>query len=110
MKSTRKPKLKGSARATRAVFRALAENLKRTEQFRTFSAVSRRKVLDARRVQRHPKAGALPIRDQSSIFKFGLDNLRPKLNLAASPCLKPPANLPRQRNARVIPARLDPRA
>ncbi len=40
----------GSARASRAVFRALAENLMRTKKFRGFKPTSHAKALDARRV------------------------------------------------------------
>jgi len=50
----------GSARASRAVFRALAENLERTKVPKILIYPTR-KVLDARRVQPHPRAGALPI-------------------------------------------------
>ena len=41
----------GSARAARAVFRALAENAERTEKFQTFGKMSCAKRLDARRVR-----------------------------------------------------------
>src|SRR5438876_1767047 len=44
----------GSARASRAVFRAPAENSERTGKFRTFRKRRGAKRLDARRVQRHP--------------------------------------------------------
>ncbi len=44
----------GSARASRAVFRALAENLARTKKFQSFKPASHAKALDARRVQPHP--------------------------------------------------------
>ena len=51
----------GSARAPRAVFRALAENLERTKKSRTFWPRPRAERLDARHVQPHPRAGVLPI-------------------------------------------------
>jgi hypothetical protein len=44
----------GSARASRAVFRALAENIGRNKEFGGLGELSRAKVLDARRVQPHP--------------------------------------------------------
>src|SRR6185436_16119272 len=50
----------GSARAARAVFRALAENAERTEKFQTFGRRSCAKRLDARRVQRHPRRVCSP--------------------------------------------------
>ena len=50
----------GSARAARAVFRALAENLERTKKFHAARDIARAKELDARRVQPHPRAGVLP--------------------------------------------------
>ncbi len=57
----------GSARATRAVFRALAENIERTEKFQMFGKMSCTKRLDARRVQRHPRrVCSRPIRRRCS--------------------------------------------
>src|SRR6185503_16628887 len=50
----------GSARAARAVFRALAENPEGTEKFQTFGRMSCAKRLDARRVQRHPRRVCSP--------------------------------------------------
>src|SRR6185503_12866632 len=44
----------------RAVFRVLAENAERTEQFQTFGRMSCAKRLDARRVQRHPRRVCSP--------------------------------------------------
>ncbi len=44
----------GSARAPRAVFRALAENFRRMRKFRAIAPEMGAKVLDARRVQLHP--------------------------------------------------------
>jgi len=57
------PKLEvamGSARASRAIFHALAENFERIVKFRGFLPASHAKGLDARRVQPHPEAGVLP--------------------------------------------------
>jgi hypothetical protein len=51
----------GSAGATRAAFRALAEGFARTEKFRKFRKASYAKRLDARRVQRHPRWVCSPI-------------------------------------------------
>jgi predicted dehydrogenase len=56
----------GSARAARAVFRALAENAGRTEKFQTFGRMSCAKRLDARRVQRHPRRVCSP----TSVFEI----------------------------------------
>src|SRR5438445_4670349 len=53
----------GSARAARAVFRALAENHERTEKFRRSGNMSRAQRLDARRVQRHPRRVCSPTSD-----------------------------------------------
>ena len=50
----------GSARAPRAVFRALAENLGGTGELRTFWAVSDAKELGARRVQPHSGRACFP--------------------------------------------------
>src|SRR5262249_27043033 len=50
----------GSARASRAVFRALAENIGAPNNSKHFLATSTRNVLDAGRVQLHPRAGVLP--------------------------------------------------
>ena len=55
-----------SARVSRAVFRALAENFQRPKQFREFESVSRAKGLDARRVQPHPRRVCSP----TSVFGF----------------------------------------
>ena len=50
----------GSARAPRAVFRALAENLERTKKSRVLGKRLRAQMLDAGRVQPHPRACVLP--------------------------------------------------
>src|SRR6185295_1988816 len=68
----------GSARAARAVFRALAENAERTEQFQTFGRMSCAKRLDARRVQPHPRRVCSPtsvfglkVRSEFTGLRFG---------------------------------------
>ena len=58
----------GSARAPRAVFRALAENLERTGEFRTFGAASGAKELGARLSSRTRGACAPQLRFSSSRF------------------------------------------
>ena len=50
----------GSARAARAVFRALAENPEGTEKFQTFGRMSCAKRLDAKARPATPEAGVLP--------------------------------------------------
>jgi len=62
----------GSARASRAVFRALAKNFECIEQFRTFRQAERMQRLDARRVQPHPRRVCSP----SPVFEVQAD-LRP---------------------------------
>src|SRR5262249_11302071 len=47
-------------RASRAVFRALAENIDAPNNSKRFLATSTRNVLDAGRLQLHPRAGVLP--------------------------------------------------
>src|SRR5437899_8954980 len=58
----------GSARAARAVFRALAENLERTKRFQPIGQMSCAQWLDARRVQRHPRRVCSP----TSVFRFNV--------------------------------------
>ena len=52
--------MKGSAHASGAVFRALSEDLRGVGKCGTFGPVASATLLDARRVQRHPRAGVLP--------------------------------------------------
>src|SRR6185436_11586194 len=70
----------GSARAARAVFRALAENAERTEKFQTFGRRSGAKRVDARRVQPHPRRVCSP----TSVFEFKSNRCGPGKDHAPS--------------------------
>ena len=65
----------GSAPASGAVFRALAENIKRAKQFPTVPVLLMRNKLDARRIQQRPRRACSPISEFGLTLTEGIGRI-----------------------------------